>query len=76
MSGDCEGQGASPVDEWLSAAQLATELGVTEATITSWIAQGKDIPHLQLGPGQIRFRRSEITPLLKEHGAGAGRDGQ
>jgi excisionase family DNA binding protein len=64
VSGDCGHQGASPGDEWLSTDQLATELGVTSACIADWIAEGRDIPHYQLGQ-HVRFRRSEVEPLLQ-----------
>lgn len=58
--------GAEPAeDAWLSAEQLAAELGVTTECLTGWITEGRHIPHYQLGPGPtgIRFRRSEIEPL-------------
>ena len=34
-----------------------------------WINQGKEILHIQLGPRMIRFRRSEIEPLLSQLGS-------
>jgi excisionase family DNA binding protein len=67
VSRDCGRQGAGPADEWLSTDQLAAELGVTAARIMDWINEGKDIPHYSLGGDHIRFRRSEIAPLLAEH---------
>lgn len=58
----------SPADEWISVAQLASELGVTEATIMDWIRAGKDIPHFEFRPGILRFRRSDVAPLIRERG--------
>lgn len=50
----------SPGDEWLTVTALARELGVTKADV---MARIEEIPHYQLGPDVIRFRRSEIGEI-------------
>lgn len=51
------------MDELLTTAQAAVELGVCNWTIRSWVSEGK-LPARRLPGGQFRIRRSDLEAIL------------
>jgi excisionase family DNA binding protein len=53
-------------DEWLSVADVATELGMHPSTVRKWANDGL-LPGMRIGRRQWRFRRSALRQLESTH---------
>jgi excisionase family DNA binding protein len=67
-------QAASPL-RWLSQAEAAEYLGVTDRTIRNYIARGQLAGHRVRGSRLIRIRRDDLEALLRPIPAAGGDHG-
>jgi excisionase family DNA binding protein len=56
-------------DRFLTARELADQLGFAPGTIVDWY-EARKIPGFRVG-GRLRFRSSEVEAWLEEHRGGA-----
>lgn len=53
-------------EPFLTSGQVAKRLGVTQRTISSWVAQGKLVPTWTTLGGRHRFRWSEVQQQVED----------
>jgi len=61
-------QGRPPEDEWLTVADVATELGVHPSTVRRW-ANEQVLRGTRIGRRQFRFRRSALQEFTEHRPA-------
>lgn len=52
--------------EWLTARQVAAELGISRSTVSRWTKSGKLAAYKMAGT--VRYRRADVTALLERGG--------
>lgn len=51
--------------DWVTKAEVATYLGVSEATVGRWVREERLTSYKLAGTQSVRFRRSDVERLLE-----------
>ena len=62
--------------ELLTRQQVEKILGIRRSTVYKWIRQGRLINPIQLSPGSVRWRKSELEDWINSQPKATGEGGQ